>query len=90
MVVCGWILFLALSYLATRLYIWLYERLVTWRGRREKLRHNVRSKTSHAEWMVAAQELDAHLGNEEWKEEDDYAYYDHSTVRKVKDQLKAG
>ena len=89
LVVFGWILALGFSYLATRLYVWAYERLVTWRGRRQKLRQSIRSKTNYADWVQAAEELDVHLGNEQWKEIDDYAYYDHKTIRRVKDQLKS-
>lgn len=88
LVVLGWIIALGLSYLVTRLYIWGYERLITWRGKRQRLRGRLRSKTGYEEWKKAAQELDVHLGNEEWKETDDYAYYDHTTVRKVTEQLK--
>lgn len=90
LVVFGWILFLGSSYLLTRTYIWAYERLVTWRGQRQRLRRNVRMKSNYEDWRTAARELDAHLGNEEWKETDDYAYYDYKTVTKVKEQLKAG
>ncbi|KAK4690148.1 hypothetical protein P7C71_g6576, partial [Lecanoromycetidae sp. Uapishka_2] len=90
LIVFGWIVFLSTSYLLTRTYIWGYERLVTWRGQRQKLRRNLRSKTDYDEWRAAAQELDTHLGNEQWKEADDYAYYDFTTVTKVKNQLKAG
>ena len=90
LVVSGWILFLACSYITTRLYIHGYERLVTWRGQRQRLRHNLRSKTNYQDWRIAAQELDDHLGNEQWKRTDDYAYYDHTTVTKVKEQLKEG
>jgi len=86
--VFGWILALGLGYFLTRLYIWAYERFIAWRGQRERLRKNLRSKTNYEDWVQAARELDGHLGNEEWKETDDYAYYDHTTVRRVKDQLK--
>ena len=89
LVVFGWIIVLGASYLATRLYIYGYERFVTWRGTRQRLRRNIRSQTDFESWKQAAGELDAHLGNEKWKAEDDYAYYDHNTVRKVKEQLKA-
>ena len=88
LLVCCWILFLASCYFITRLYIHGYERLVTWRGQRQKLRQILRSKTNYREWRAAAQELDKHLGNEQWKQIDDYAYYDHITVTKVKEQLK--
>lgn len=89
LVVLAWIISLAVWYLITRLYIYAYERLITWRGKRQRLRGNIRSKTDYDEWKKAAEELDKHLGNEKWKREDDYAYYDHNTVRKVKEQLKA-
>ncbi|KAL6715685.1 hypothetical protein ACLMJK_006646 [Lecanora helva] len=89
LLVCGWIFLLGVSYLATRTYIWAYEHLITWRGKRQALRKSLRSKTNYNDWRVAARELDAHLGNEQWKETDDYAYYDYTTVTKVKEQLKA-
>ena len=89
LVVLGWILALCLSYLLIRLYIWAYERLVTWRGRRQLLRKNLQSKSDFALWRRAAEELDAHLGNDRWKSSDEYAYYDHSTVERVKEQLKS-
>ncbi|CAO1597958.1 hypothetical protein XANCAGTX0491_001740 [Xanthoria calcicola] len=89
LIVLGWILALCLAYLVTRLYIWAYERLVTWRGRRQLLRKNLQSKPNFAQWKCAAEELDAYLGNEKWKSSDEYAYYDHSTVERVKDQLKS-
>ena len=88
-VVFGWIIVLGASYLATRLYIYGYERFVTWRGTRQRLRRNMRGQTDFESWKKAAGELDAHLGNEKWKAKDDYAYYDHDTVRNVKEQLKA-
>jgi hypothetical protein len=32
--------------------------------------------------------LDTFLGNDKWKTEDAYAYYDHKTVRRVLDQIR--
>ncbi len=87
-VVFGWIVVLGGSYLLTRLYIYLYERGVSWRGRRQRLRRNLQSKTNYADWVAAAEELDAYLGNNVWKETDDYAYYDSGTVRRVLGDLK--
>lgn len=89
LLVLTWILSLAFFYMVTRLYIWAYERLVTWRGKRQRLRRQLRSKTNYEQWTVAAVELDSHLGNEQWKQTDDYAYYDFTSVIKVKEQLKA-
>ncbi|KAI4103566.1 MAG: hypothetical protein L6R37_003783 [Teloschistes peruensis] len=88
-VVLSWILALSVAYSFTRFYIWSYERLVTWRGRRQSLRKNLQSKTDFAQWKIAAEELDVFLGNERWKSIDEYAYYDHATVARVNDQLKS-
>lgn len=82
-VIFGWIVFLGISYLITRVYIYLYERCVTWRGRRQKLRRSLQSKANYTDWVEAAKELDTHLGNDVWKDTDDYAYYDSGTVKRV-------
>lgn len=87
-VILGWIVALGLSYLVTRLYIWGYERLVTWRGTRQRLRKQLRLQTNYEDWKTAAEELDRHLGNEKWRETDDYAYYDYGTVTRVTEQLR--
>ena len=82
-----WILALGLSYFILRLYVWGYERYFTWRGQRQKLRQALRSTRSYEDWKKAAKDLDVHLGIEQWKSSDDFAYYDHKTVTKVKEQL---
>jgi hypothetical protein len=87
-VVGTWIAGLGVSYLSTRLYIWLYEHFVAWRGKRQKLRKKLHATASYGDWVKEARELDRFLGNEPWKEVDDYAYYDHKTVRRVLDQMK--
>lgn len=86
--VFAWIVVLSLFYVFTRLYIFLYEQWVTWRGKRERLRRDLSAKTNYADWLKAAQTLDAHLGSAKWKEADEYAYYDHLTINKVVAQLK--
>ncbi|TKA69726.1 Patatin-like phospholipase domain-containing protein [Cryomyces minteri] len=86
-VVFGWIVLLGAGYMLTRLYIYLYENLVTWRGKREMLRQRLQSQTIYEDWVKAAKELDEHLGNERWKKTDEYAYYDSKTVRRVKEQM---
>lgn len=88
LLVLAWILSLFFFYLVTRLYIWAYERLITWRGKRQRLRFQLRSTSNFEEWKSAAMKLDAHLGNDQWKETDDYAYYDYTSVTKVKEQLR--
>ncbi|KAK2785635.1 hypothetical protein FQN52_008322 [Onygenales sp. PD_12] len=83
-----WILTLSILYLITRLYIYLYEHFVTWRGRRQTLRRKMRETNSYDQWKDAAKQLDAYLGNDHWKDMDEYAYYDHSTVNRITGQLK--
>ena len=86
--VFAWITVLSFVYGLTRLYIHLYEQWVTWRGQRQRLRRELYQQTNYADWLRVAQALDAYLGNEKWKEIDEYAYYDHLTINKVVAQLK--
>lgn len=86
--VSGWVLGLALAYVLTRYYIWFYEYFISWRGRRERLRRNMRATSGYREWRAAARELDEFLGNSAWKETNEFAYYDWKTVRRVWDSLK--
>lgn len=83
-----WIIGLGAAYLATRFYIFLYEHYVAWTGRRERLRRALRATSSYRDWVRAAKELDAYLGNERWKEENDYAYYDSKTIKRVYEQIR--
>jgi predicted acylesterase/phospholipase RssA len=84
----GWLLFLTVLYLITRFYIFAYERFVTWRGKRDRLRKSLRKQTSHEGWKEAAQELDHYLGSDKWKVDDEYAYYDDRTIRRVFEQMR--
>lgn len=85
--VFGWLFVLGVMYLLTRVYIWLYEQWITWRGKRERLRKKLNSTANYQDWIAAAKELDNHLGNEKWKQTDEYAYYDAKTIRRVKETL---
>ncbi|KAK2589825.1 hypothetical protein QQS21_012496 [Conoideocrella luteorostrata] len=86
--VFAWLGGLALAYLLTRWYIWVYEHFFTWRGRRETLRRNMRKASTYQDWVAAARELDAFLGRQTWREENEFAYYDSKTVKRVWEQLK--
>ncbi|TKX27479.1 hypothetical protein C1H76_0316 [Elsinoe australis] len=88
-IVIGWLIGLGVSYLMTRLYIWFYEQFVTWRGTRQRLRAKMKSQSNYHDWVKAAKELDSHLGNDKWKETDEYAYYNCKTIRTVTQQLRA-
>jgi predicted acylesterase/phospholipase RssA len=85
--VCGWIVFLFIVYNLTRFYIYAYEHVFSWKGRRETLRRQLHKAETYEEWQEAAQHLDEYLGNEEWKESDPYSYYNHQTVKNVTAQL---
>ena len=87
-VVLGWIVFLGAAYLCTRLYVYSYEHFVAMRGKREALRKKLQSARTYHEWVGAARDIDGYLGNEKWKEYDDYAYYNSSTIRRVRDELR--
>lgn len=84
----GWLLFLSILYLLTRFYIFAYERYVTWRGKRDRLRKSLRRQTSYEGWKEAAQELDHYLGSDKWKDEDEYSYYDDRTIRRVTKSMR--
>ncbi|KAJ5630016.1 hypothetical protein N7528_003673 [Penicillium herquei] len=86
--VFAWIIFLSCGYVLVRVYIFLYEQWVTWRGKRERLRQELSAKTSYPEWLSSAKALDTHLGNDKWKQSDAYAYYDHETITKVVSELR--
>jgi predicted acylesterase/phospholipase RssA len=83
-----WITVLSFGYVLIRVYIFLYEQWVTWRGKRERLRRELSAQKNYPDWLKAAQALDVHLGTEKWKQTDEYAYYDHLTINKVVGQLK--
>jgi ribosome biogenesis protein Nip4 len=83
-----WVIGLALAYVLTRYYVWFYEYFISWRGRREQLRRNVRATSTYKEWKAAAKELDEYFGNSEWKEKNEFAYYDWKTVKKVWESMK--
>lgn len=87
-IVFGWLLFLSVAYGVTRVYIYSYEHFVTWTGRRERLRRQLQSATSYPEWVESAKQLDKYLGNNNWKTEPEYAYYDYKTVKRVTTQLR--
>ncbi|KAF1942189.1 patatin-domain-containing protein [Clathrospora elynae] len=86
-VVLGWLLFLSITYVFTRLYIYLYEHWITWRGTRQRLRQRLQDAQSYEEWIQGAKELDTYLGSDAWKERSEYSYYDSKTIKRVHDQM---
>lgn len=53
-----------------------------------RLRENLRRARSFGEWKAAAADLDQHLSNDLWCEEEQYAYYDYHLIRRVLKNLK--
>lgn len=88
LIVGMWIFGLGISYMATRLYIWTYEHFISWRGAKEKLRRAMRATSRYEDWVAAAKRMDSYLGNDKWKEENEFAYYDSVTVRRVYEQMR--
>ena len=64
------------------------EHFVAWRGQRNRLRAKLQATTNYGDWVKAAKELDTFLGNDKWKTDNEYAYYDHKTVKRVLDQIR--
>ncbi|KAI0996400.1 Patatin-like phospholipase domain-containing protein [Podosphaera aphanis] len=87
-IIFAWILVLSIGYLSTRLYVWLYEYHIAWRGQRKDLRKKLRSATNYADWVTAAKELDEYLGNDHWKKIDKYAYYDQKTIKRALEEIR--
>jgi predicted acylesterase/phospholipase RssA len=84
----AWIAVLGVAYILTRVYIWLYETQIAWRGTKNKLRKRLRQQKNYEDWVKAAQELDRYLGNDRWKEQDEYSFYDSRTIRQVLAQMR--
>ncbi|QRW01821.1 patatin-like phospholipase protein [Ceratobasidium sp. AG-Ba] len=76
-------------------YVWIrqcvnaLEWLLAWRGKKGKLRANLRQARTYEEWKEAARVMDEHLGFNKWKEEDEDPYYDWTLVKKVHRSLKS-
>ena len=87
LLVGGWIVGLFISYNLTRLYIYAYEQFWSWTGRKQNIRRQLQSANSYDEWVSSAKQLDTFLGNDSWKTQSEYAYYDYKTVRRVTQQL---
>ncbi|KAG8678183.1 hypothetical protein FRC08_017996, partial [Ceratobasidium sp. 394] len=76
-------------------YVWIrqcvnaLEWLLAWRGKKGKLRANLRQARTYEQWKDAARVMDDYLGFNEWKQEDEDAYYDWTLVKKVHRSLKS-
>jgi hypothetical protein len=58
------------------------------RGKKKKLRDQLRQSTSYREWCEAADRLDRYMKKDEWKRTIPFAYYDYRLLQKVVEHLK--
>ncbi|KAF9125514.1 hypothetical protein BGW39_007337 [Mortierella sp. 14UC] len=75
-------------YVCIRQIVNMWEYFVTWRGRRNQLRKNLRNATNYGEWKAAAQRLDTYMKKDEWKNDPDFGYYDYNLLSRVNRNLR--
>ncbi|KAF9921859.1 hypothetical protein FBU30_008079 [Linnemannia zychae] len=75
-------------YVCIRQIVNFWEYFVTWRGRRNQLRKDLRNATTYGEWKAAAQRLDTYMKKDEWKNDPDFGYYDYNLLSRVNRNLR--
>lgn len=58
------------------------------RGKRQRLRKQLRAARTYSEWVSSAKALDSYLGLDLWKESDAFAYYDYNTIRRILNDMR--
>lgn len=71
------------AYVLTRQVVNVFEWLVAWRGEQRHLRRELRKAKNYDEWVRIAKQLDACLGFDDWKENEDDGYFDYLLVRGI-------
>ncbi|KAG2229866.1 acyl transferase/acyl hydrolase/lysophospholipase [Thamnidium elegans] len=77
-----------MAYISLRLIVRMWENLFSWRGRKRKLRSQLRASKTYKEWCESADALDKYMQKDEWKETIPYAYYDYRLLQKVVKHLR--
>ncbi|KAG0273945.1 hypothetical protein BGZ95_010258 [Linnemannia exigua] len=75
-------------YVCIRQIVNMWEYFVTWRGRRNQLRKDLRNATTYGKWKAAAQRLDTYMKKDEWKNDPDFGYYDYNLLSRVNRNLR--
>ncbi|KAF9391950.1 hypothetical protein CPB97_004819 [Podila verticillata] len=75
-------------YVCVRQIVNVWEYFITWRGRRNRLRKDLRNASTYGEWKAAAQKLDTFLKKDEWKNDPDFGYYDYHLLSRVNRNLR--
>jgi hypothetical protein len=70
----------------TRQYV--YRRVSRQLTTIRRFRQNLRRARTYGEWKAAAADLDQHLSNDIWCEDDEFAYYDYQLIRRVMNNLR--
>ncbi|KAG0360566.1 hypothetical protein BGZ54_009483 [Gamsiella multidivaricata] len=81
---------LIFSIIAVEMWIYVCVRQIVnfWeRGRRNRLRKDLRNASTYGEWKDAAQKLDTYMKKDEWKNDPDFGYYDYHLLSKVNKNL---
>ncbi|KAF9353810.1 hypothetical protein BGX26_008423 [Mortierella sp. AD094] len=74
-------------YVSVRQIVNFWEYFVTWRGRRNRLRKDLRNASTYGEWKAAAKRLDTYMKKDEWKNDPDFGYYDYHLLSRVNRNL---
>ncbi|CAD6885531.1 unnamed protein product [Tilletia controversa] len=75
-------------YVFVRQLVNVIEYALAFRGRKGRLRKNLRAARTWDEWKTAALKLDQYLGLQRWKEEDASGLYDWILIKKVVASLR--
>ncbi|ORZ09393.1 acyl transferase/acyl hydrolase/lysophospholipase [Lobosporangium transversale] len=75
-------------YICVRQIVNLWEYFVTWRGRRNQLRKELRNATTYSDWKAAAQRLDTYMKKDDWKNDPNFGYYDYHLLSRVNRNLR--
>ncbi|KAG0173391.1 hypothetical protein DFQ28_010431 [Apophysomyces sp. BC1034] len=77
-----------LLYISLRQIVRAWENFFSWRGKRRRLRNDLRAATSYKEWCRAADALDKYMHKDTWKLSDAYGFYDYRLIQKVITHLR--
>ncbi|KAF7301676.1 Patatin-like phospholipase domain-containing protein [Mycena indigotica] len=75
-------------YVFLRQLVNVKEWVSAWRGRKGLLRKKLRGAATYEEWKEAAGVMDEYLQFDEWKKDDEDAFYDYKLLRRVHKSLK--
>ncbi|KAG0227362.1 hypothetical protein BGX31_007016 [Mortierella sp. GBA43] len=69
------------------LMVLIFSIMAIERGRRNRLRKDLRNASNYGEWKAAAQRLDTYMKKDEWKDDPEFGYYDYQLLSRVNRNL---